>query len=177
MRTFYCICFLFFLLSGCSTIDITQYRNNSPQLDMFSFFQGETKGWGIVQDRNGNLKRYFTVDITGTVEENGDLVLDEKFHWNDGEQSTRIWRITKTDDAMFRGYSDDAISPANGVISGNTMNWKYQLLLKLDDSSWKITFDDWMFLIEENVLINKAAMSKFGIHLGDVTISFSKHTL
>ena len=32
-----------------------------------------------------------------------------------------------------------------------------------------------MFLVDENVLINRATMSKFGIRVGDVTISFMKN--
>jgi hypothetical protein len=31
-----------------------------------------------------------------------------------------------------------------------------------------------MYLMSERVLLNKAAMSKFGVHLGDVTLSFTK---
>jgi len=31
-----------------------------------------------------------------------------------------------------------------------------------------------MVLVDEHVLLNKAAMSKFGVRLGDVTLSFRK---
>lgn len=34
--------------------------------------------------------------------------------------------------------------------------------------------DDWMILIDERVMLNKARMSKFGIRLGEVTLSFTK---
>jgi len=34
--------------------------------------------------------------------------------------------------------------------------------------------DDWMYLMNDRVMLNKARMSKFGIHLGDVTLSFYK---
>jgi len=37
-----------------------------------------------------------------------------------------------------------------------------------------VQFDDWMYLISERVLINRASMSKFGIELGEVTLSFYK---
>ena len=37
--------------------------------------------------------------------------------------------------------------------------------------NWHFTFDDWMFLIDEKVLLNRATMSKFGIRAGEVTLT------
>ena len=34
--------------------------------------------------------------------------------------------------------------------------------------------DDWMYLMSERVLLNKATMRKFGVQLGEVTLSFTK---
>ncbi|MAK55160.1 MAG: hypothetical protein CML17_04875, partial [Pusillimonas sp.] len=34
--------------------------------------------------------------------------------------------------------------------------------------------DDWMFLMNDKVMLNRATMSKFGIRLGEVTLSFHK---
>ena len=35
-------------------------------------------------------------------------------------------------------------------------------------------FDDWLYLVDERVMLNRATMSKFGIRLGEVTLSFQK---
>ena len=35
-------------------------------------------------------------------------------------------------------------------------------------------FDDWMYLMNDKVMLNKAEMSKFGVKLGEVTLSFVK---
>jgi hypothetical protein len=37
-----------------------------------------------------------------------------------------------------------------------------------------VQFDDWMYLVDDKVMLNKATMSKFGIRLGEVTLSFTK---
>jgi len=47
-------------------------------------------------------------------------------------------------------------------------------LLKIKDSTIKVRFDDWMFLQEKGVLINRAEVKKFGITLGVVSITFLK---
>jgi hypothetical protein len=39
---------------------------------------------------------------------------------------------------------------------------------------YEVQFDDWMYLMTDKVMLNKAAMSKFGVRLGEVTLSFTK---
>ena len=46
--------------------------------------------------------------------------------------------------------------------------------MPVDGREWEIQFDDWMFLVDEQVMINRAVMSKFGFRLGEVTLSFTK---
>lgn len=162
------------LLAGCGSVDVGEYANNTPRLDLFNYFQGNTKGWGIVQDRNGKLLRQFVVDINGTINQQGELVLDEAFHWNDGEKSQRIWTIARSGDDRFSGRAADVVGEAVGVTAGNALHWQYHLDLVVDGRTWKVHFNDWMFLQPNQVLINRAAMSKFGFGLGEVTIMFRK---
>jgi hypothetical protein len=37
-----------------------------------------------------------------------------------------------------------------------------------------LDFDDWMLLIDNQVMLNRATFSKWGIRLGEVTLSFKK---
>lgn len=162
------------LLTSCSAVDMKQYNSNTPKLDLFNYFTGKTQGWGIVQDRKGTLTRQFTVDITGTITSDGKLHLHEDFDWSDGEQSTRTWIIDRSDNHTYNGVAEDVLKSADGELYGNVLNWKYQLNLKVDDANWKITFDDWMFLVSDEILLNKATMTKFGFKVGEVTIVFQK---
>lgn len=162
------------LLTGCSAVDVAQYRANTPPLDLFDYFTGQTRGYGIVQDRKGTLKRQFTVDIVGTIQSDGSLKLYEEFDWSDGEQSTRTWIISRNGDHIFSGTAADVAGIAEGSSYGNVLNWQYFLNLQVDETTWNIKFDDWMFLVTERVLINRAKMSKFGLMVGEVTIAFQK---
>jgi hypothetical protein len=60
------------------------------------------------------------------------------------------------------------------VAAGNALNWAYTLRLTVDGRTWDVQFDDWMFLMDERVMLNRAVMSKFGIRLGEVTLAFHK---
>jgi hypothetical protein len=168
------ISILVLLLSGCSTVDMSRYSRNTPQLDLFDYFNGNTRGWGIVQDRKGTLTRQFVVDIVGQVNSKGNLVLEEHFDWSDGEKSQRTWELSKQSDHDYSGTAEDVISSADGKLYGNVLNWKYLLNLKVDDTTWKIRFDDWMYLVSDDLLLNKATMTKFGFKVGEVTIVFQK---
>ena len=49
-----------------------------------------------------------------------------------------------------------------------------KILLPVDGTTYEVDFDDWMFLIDEQVMVNRARMSKFGFELGQVTLFFRK---
>lgn len=163
------------LLTGCAGNDVQQYAGLQPKLDLFTYFAGPTRGYGIVQDRGGRLKRQFVVDITGTMDSAGNLILDEQFVWNDGEKTSRIWTISRQEGtSRLVGEAPDAIGRATGATAGNALNWQYQLAIVVDGSTWNLNFDDWMFLQPDHVLLNRATMSKFGLRVGEVTIAFMK---
>lgn len=152
---------------------IEDYAQFTPRFDIFEYFQGKTRGWGMFQDRSGTLKRQFVVDINGVIE-NNELVMTEDFVWSDGEKSQRIWRIQRTQSGQYSGRAADVVGQAQGKSAGNALNWQYTLNLPVDGKTWQVNFDDWMFLQPDNVLLNRATMSKLGIRLGEVTIAFSK---
>lgn len=160
-------------LAGCSSVRIDDYRDTSPALDLFAYFAGETRAWGIFQDRSGMLKRRFTVDIVGRVD-GDELTLEEDFVYDDGELQRRVWRIRRIDATRFEGRADDVIGVAQGAIAGSALNWRYTLRLPVGDRNFDVQFDDWMWLQPDGVLINRARVSKFGLRVGEVTLFFNK---
>ncbi|MDX1353005.1 MAG: DUF3833 domain-containing protein [Thiomicrorhabdus sp.] len=168
-----------YLLSGCSSMSISEYENSQPKLNLFEFFSGKTYAWGQFQDRSGKVLRRFTVEITGTLnqQENPQLVLDERFVYDDGEHQQRIWKITQTAENHFIGLADDVIGEAVGRSAGNALNWRYVLDLPYQDSTIHVSFDDWMFLQTNKTMINRAKVSKWGFTVGEVTLFFSKQPI
>lgn len=165
---------LMLAVSGCAGVDVKQFANNTPKLDLYQYFLGATTGWGIVLDRGGSLTRQFVVSIDGQVDSGGSLTLVEDFAWSDGERSQRIWRISKEGEHSYAGSAGDVIGTAQGIGYGNVLNWEYVLAVESDGSTWNVDFDDWMFLQPDSVLINKTTMSKFGVNVGEVIIVFRK---
>ncbi len=165
--------FLLLFFNGCSSMKPIDFADKSPKFTLEEYFQGDTRAWGVVHDRFGDLRRQFTVDIHG--EFSGDtLVLTEDFLYSDGETEQRIWTIKKIDEHNYEGTAKDVDGIAKGVSYGNALNWSYLFNLKLDDSRMLVRFDDWMFLQPDGVLVNRAVITKWGFEIAEVSIFFKK---
>ena len=154
-------------------MNIEKFKGSQPTLTLEDYFEGKTEAWGMFHDRFGNLKRTFKVDINGTIESNT-LTLDEKFLYDDGEQDSRVWTIKILGNNQYSGTASDVVGEATGISEGNALNWKYKLNLKVGDSTILVDFDDWMFLQDRNILMNRAEVKKWGLNIGVVSITFLK---
>ena len=163
-------------LAGCARRDVSTLADRRPSLDLAEFFAGQSVAYGIFEDRFGNLQRQFRVNMIGTVD--GDtLTLAEDFLYDDGERAERTWVIKRlADDAdgslRYEGTASDVAGPASGRISGNALNWEYDVVLNISGREVEVHFDDWIYRQDEDVAINRAFVSKFGIEIGSVTLVF-----
>lgn len=159
------------LIAGCATsLDGQRYRSDTPPFDLFGFFEGNVKAWGIVQNRSGELVQRFTVDIAGTVD--GDtLTLDEHFTYGLGSGvENRIWEITRNADGTYRGTAGDILGNASGQSYGNAFRWAYEMELPVGESSYRVRFEDWIWALDEDTLMNRSYIQKFGLDFAEVTI-------
>ena len=160
-------------LSGCASQKIESYAAEKPALDLTQYFNGTLDAYGVFTDRSGAVVKRFTVVMNCTWQ--GDEgVMDEDFTYSDGTTQKRIWRLTRLADGRFTGRADDVVGTAQGQVRGNAFYWTYTLNLPVDGKVYEVQFDDWMYLMTDKVMLNKATMSKFGVRLGEVTLSFTK---
>jgi hypothetical protein len=161
------------LLAGCAAPTPADYAQQTPVLDLKTYFNGELIAHGMFADRSGKVQRRFVVDLKATWQ--GDQgTLEEDFRYSDGKTERRVWRLVSHGNGRYTGTADDVVGVAEGRAAGNALNWRYSLRLPVDGSVYEVEFDDWMFLIDEKVMLNKAVMSKFGIRLGEVTLAFRR---
>ena len=160
-------------LGGCASQSIESYAAEKPVLDLTQYFNGTLDAYGVFTDRSGAVVKRFTV-VMNCSWQGDEGVLDEDFTYSDGTKQKRIWRLTRLADGRFTGRADDVIGTAQGQTRGNTFYWTYTLNLPVDDKIYEVNFDDWMYLMTDKVMLNKATMSKFGVRLGEVTLSFTK---
>jgi hypothetical protein len=160
-------------LSGCASQNLDSYRNEKPVLDLQQYFNGTLDAYGVFTDRSGTVVKRFTV-VMNCSWKDGQGVLDEDFVYSDGSRQKRIWRLSAQGDGRYTGRADDVVGVAQGQTQGNAFHWNYTLALPVDGTVYEVQFDDWMYLVNDRVMLNKASMRKLGIFLGEVTLSFNK---
>ena len=62
---------------------------------------------------------------------------------------------------------------------GDQFNWRYTIDLPVPAaggpaSTVRVTLDDWMWLLSDDRLLNRAYMKRFGVDVGYVTITVKK---
>ena len=166
---------VFSFLSACmGGIDGSKYVDQTPRFQLEEYFNGRIKAWGIIQDRSGNIITRFDVEMEGKWDGNKG-VLDEVFtYYGTGEVQNRIWEITKIDDNHYEGKAGDIIGKAKGTAYGNAIRWNYEMDVPVDDTSYRMTFDDWIWAMNDGVVINRSYLKKFGITFAELTIFMQK---
>jgi hypothetical protein len=160
-------------LSACSSPQPERYAQQLPRLDLQQYFNGTLDAHGMFQDRSGEVVKRFVVVMN--CRWNGDTgVLDEQFRYSDGTTQQRVWTLRRTGPATFSATAPDVIGTARGEVAGNALHWNYVLALPVDGKVIEVDMDDWMFLIDDKVMLNRTRMSKYGIDLGNVTLSFMR---
>ena len=143
------------------------------KLNLEEFFDGRVVAQGQFQDVFGTVRRRFDVVIDGTWD-GETLRLVEDFVYEDGSTEQRIWTLTKTGPDSWQGTAPGVIGIATGEERGDTFNWRYEIDLPVPDGTLRVTFDDWMWKLSEDRVLNRAYMKRFGVDIGDVIITFEK---
>ncbi len=161
-------------LSSCSTLPAPEVdRQATRNLNLEEFFDGQSQAKGVFRDPFGKVRNRFDVAITGNW--NGEtLTLIEDFTYEDGRTEQRIWTLDKLDDTRWQGTAPGVIGIASGEESENTFTWAYTIDLPVKSGTMRVSFDDKMWLLDDGRILNRAAMSRFGLPLGQVEIYFER---
>ncbi len=161
------------ILVGCSSMEVNEYKNEKPELVLEQYLNGPLVAHGFFQDRWGKVVKRFVVTMKGTWV-NGVGTLEEDFVYSDSTKSRRVWTITKTGNGKYSGRASDVIGEAIGESAGNAFRWRYTLDLAVGSKNYHVYFDDWMYLMDDKIMLNRSKMSKYGVFLGEVFLTFEK---
>lgn len=160
------------LLGACSQ-SVTDYQSQTPRLKLNEFFNGHALAYGVVHDWQGKQSVRFTAQLCGSWQaEQGDLY--EVFEFSDGRVEKRHWRLTQSADGRVSGTASDVVGEATGQLAGNTLYWQYQLNLVYQGDTTEVKVKDWLYLIDNNHLINRSTLHKFGLTVGEITLAIQK---
>lgn len=156
-------------LTGCTSVKVTDYAGDNPELDMTEFFSGDLMAYGVVKNWRGQVIRKFEADIVAYWE-NGVGTLEEDFVFDDGELDRRVWTLEPVADARYRGTAGDVVGSGEVQVSGNAAFLDYVLRVPFGDDSIDVRVDDRMYLVNPGILINESKLSKFGVKVGELLL-------
>lgn len=148
-------------------------RNDTAPFDLLSWLEGRTLACGVFEDRRGRIRRRFTVEMMGHAE-GSSLRLEEHFHFDDGERQQRTWVLTRGEAGGFSGHCEDSVATAQGHFAEGAAYLRSQLRLKLGKRQVAMDFDDAFYPLGDADVLNRSTVSKWGIRVGQVLISFRK---
>jgi len=174
MRKVFVLILIFFFTGCTNNMKPTDFKDQKPRLIIENYLSGNVKAWGMLQNRSGKVTRQFEADLNGKWD-GSTLTLDEQFNWSDGEKQKRQWKIKKIDEHHYEGKAEDVVGTAKGFSYGPAFKFEYVLMIPIKGKNINITFDDWIFMQNESIAINRATMTKFGFKVAELTVFFVKN--
>jgi hypothetical protein len=166
---------IFMLMFGfsCSSASPKIYQENTPKFDVRNFFRGSLEAYGILQDHRGKVIKTFTVKMFGSWQGN-EGILKEDFIFSDKKTDQRQWHIKMIDDNNFTAQAHDVVGIAKGEQYGNAVRMQYVLTIPVGEKKYNFAINDWMYLVDNDSLINISTIKKFGFKVATLTIGFKK---
>lgn len=162
-----------FLFASCS-INSDVYTNEKNTLNFQDFLQDNLIGWGIFEDRGGQVIKRFRIDMEADWKDNRCRFI-ENFSFSDGTKQRREWQITQIDAGHFEAVANDSVGIGKGTLFGDSVHWEYHIAVNTESyGKQTVKFDYWMHKIDDDTLMNRANVTKWGVKMGEVSVLFRK---
>lgn len=156
--------------TGCAAPDIAHYAGRTPVFDPQVFFNGDLTAHGVLKNRSGEVTRHFNATIKAYWR-NGSGTLEERFVFDDGEVQYRTWQLRPTASGEYVATAEDVIGAGVASVAGNAMRLQYTLRINYKGDPLDLAVDDWMYLVDDNTVINESALRKFGFRVGTIQLA------
>lgn len=97
----------------------------APAFDVYSFFEGETAGLGVLYVR-GRSPVIVRVESRGTVLEGGDLELVQTITRGDADPYSRTWTFRDLGGGRYTGELTEATGPVEAEVIGDRLEIRYR---------------------------------------------------
>jgi hypothetical protein len=112
--------------------------------------------------------------LEGKRDPDGTFILSEDLRYDNGETLHRDYKIVKHDEHHYEATADGIVGSAKIESYGNVLRWSYRLETPVNGKVIVLTFDDWMYLQQDGLMLNRALAYKFGIQVGELVMVVSK---
>ncbi|MCE5394460.1 MAG: DUF3833 domain-containing protein [Acidithiobacillus sp.] len=166
-------------LSGCATLP-KDYAHSTPKFALQDFFNGPLIATGVFQNRSGKVVNRFVVRMLGTWQGNQGTLVEHFTYMDDKGKKTyanRVWHLTEVSPHHFTGSAEGsagAVPSASGDAYGFALHWTYNFLQPVGKKTYNLHADDWMYMIQPDVVIDRTDVTWYGLHAGEITLEIHK---
>lgn len=147
--------------------DPADYRSTGPTFDPDNHLSGDILSEGVIFGPDGKLASRFVARMRGEwTSDSGTLT--EEFTYATGRTQSRKWVMTRTGETTLTATADDIVGEARGVLSGATLRLEYTIVLPEDAGGHRLDVIDWLYLMDNGVIMNKSEMRKFGVKVAEL---------
>jgi len=140
---------------------------------MTTFFTGKSTARGLIFDRFDKIRNRIEVTMIGRWLENS-FRLDETFAYADGTVEERIWSVKFAGDGTLQAHCPSFAGEVKGWSNDEEVAMGYRYPVPIGGRVFNLDFDDHMYRMGENMLLERVRMSKFGITVGEIILTFRK---
>lgn len=143
------------------------YTDTKPNFDIRTHLNGTIACEGVIYRPFGRVASRFVATFTAQWDGNfGEM--EEVFQYDSGATQTRQWVLHVNPDGQITARAPDLIGRAHGQQTGATVKLNYRIQLQEDAGGHVLKVTDWMYLMENGVIINRSQMRKFGIKVAEL---------
>jgi hypothetical protein len=155
---------------------IRDFDGTSPEFKPEAYFIGSLRGWGVIESPIGGLQKRLWIVAEGTWDVDRQTVtLVETYHFDDGHTDTLRWSITKVGEERYQGSEPCVEGVATGEQAGCAFHWQYtRNTPQPDGSSTKLNFDDWFYLIADDVCVVRGTAGRAGLPFAVAHVTYQR---
>lgn len=144
------------------------YAATGPAFDLRTHLNGPILSEGMIHGPTGRVNSRFLAKMHGKWE-GAHGTLTEDFTFAGGRTQRREWSLRLGNDGRFTATAPDVIGIATGEVSGAAICMRYRIRLEPDAGGHVLSVTDWLYLMENGVILNRSEMRKFGVKVAELT--------
>ena len=162
-------------LTACGSLRVEQFAGGTPEFDPLAYFTGKTHSWGVFENRSGQPSRRFQTNCVGRLE-NGVLLLDQDFVYDNGQHQQRHWQIRRLDVHRYTATANDVVGTGTGEAYGNAFRWEYTVALKPGNPLFNVRLKQWMYLQPGGrTMLNRGTVRALGVEVAQIAEEFQRN--
>lgn len=152
------------------------YEGERVVFDLRRHLSGDFICDGLIFGPFGRVVSRFTADFSVTWT-GAEAVMTERFSYDSGEVQHREWHLNLSDDGRIEAWADDVPGGGRGRQAGSAVNLRYRIRLLPTAGGHVLDVNDWMYLLENGVIVNRSQFRKFGVRVAELvaTIRSAAH--